>query len=228
ERALSDDWLFFAHLGDLNYYNPGSGVVVPDASLGTYRAGYDDVLAQPLQQRLYRELPWVYVWDDNESGPGNWDRTFEFKANAAQVYRERIPHYALPSPSRLSLPGASGDYASTPDHASLDITGDLDIRVIVAADTWTPAGTSVLVSKYEPSGNQRSYRMNITAAGLVSIILSPDGTANATTSSTVPVPFPDGQPASLRVTVDVDNGSGGHTVTFYTGTADSLDGPWTQ
>jgi hypothetical protein len=42
------------------------------------------------------------------------------------------------------LPGASGDYVSTPDAAALDITGDLDLRVRVAMDDWTPAAESIL------------------------------------------------------------------------------------
>jgi alkaline phosphatase D len=94
-KALAEDWPAFVHLGDLHYYDPGSGVFVPDASLSTYRAGYDDVLTQPRQHQLYREVSWVSVWDDHDFGPNNSDGTFADKANAAQVYRERVPHYPL-------------------------------------------------------------------------------------------------------------------------------------
>ena len=44
------------------------------------------------------------------------------------------------------LPGVSGNYLSVPDEAALDITGDIDIRVQVAMDDWTPAADQVLVS----------------------------------------------------------------------------------
>jgi hypothetical protein len=40
--------------------------------------------------------------------------------------RVTVPSYAL------DLPGTSGNYASTPDSAALDVTGDIDIRVKVA------------------------------------------------------------------------------------------------
>lgn len=90
------DPLFFAHLGDMHYYDPGSGNHgFPDASLATYRRCYDDVLAQPRQHQLYREVPLVYVWDDHDYGPNDADSTSPGRANAQRVYRERVPHYPL-------------------------------------------------------------------------------------------------------------------------------------
>lgn len=95
QKALAEDWLFFGHLGDLHYYNLGQTPTFPDSTLANYRAGYDDVLAQPRQARLYREIAWQHVWDDHEFGPNDSDGTHVDKANAAQVYREREPHYPL-------------------------------------------------------------------------------------------------------------------------------------
>jgi len=40
----------------------------------------------------------------------------------------------------LSLPGTSGNYASTPDSAAVSVTGDIDIRVKLAPNSW---GTGV-------------------------------------------------------------------------------------
>lgn len=86
--------LFFVHGGDLHYYDAGSGVHVPDASVGTYRDAYDAVLSTR-QGDLYRNVPLVYMWDDHCYGPNDSDGSFAFKANPAQVYRERVPHYPL-------------------------------------------------------------------------------------------------------------------------------------
>ncbi|SCL31914.1 Phosphodiesterase/alkaline phosphatase D [Micromonospora nigra] len=92
------DPLFTAHLGDMHYYDLGSGNhgITGGASLANYRRGYDDVLLQPNQASLYRNRQLVYIWDDHDGGPADWDTTHANKSNAAQVYRERVPHYDLP------------------------------------------------------------------------------------------------------------------------------------
>jgi hypothetical protein len=89
--------LMVAHLGDLHYYDLGSDQhgIVGGGSLDNYRTAYADVLAQPRQHQLYREIPWVYLWDDHDFGPDNSDGTLAAKGNAAQAYRERTPHYTL-------------------------------------------------------------------------------------------------------------------------------------
>ena len=130
-----------------------------------------------------------------------------------------------PYPSAgLLLPGTSGNYASTPDNAALDIVGDIDIRVDTTPDDWTPAAASALLSKWA-GGGFRSYLLNLTTTGTIQLAWSADGGASITRDSTVSVPITTGR-LSLRATLDVDNGAAGHTVTFYTGP--SLDGPWTQ
>lgn len=88
--------LVFNNMGDIAYYDTGSGVYTPDASVATYRTMYDDVFAQPEQASLYRQVPLDYVWDDHDFGPNNSDRTSPGNANINQVYRERIPSYGLP------------------------------------------------------------------------------------------------------------------------------------
>ncbi|MGH3097866.1 MAG: alkaline phosphatase D family protein [Streptosporangiales bacterium] len=83
--------------GDWYYGDIGSGkhgLTSPDAD--TYRAMYDAVLATR-QGELYRNVPFVQVWDDHDYGPGDSDRTAPNRADAAQVYRERMPSYNLPA-----------------------------------------------------------------------------------------------------------------------------------
>jgi hypothetical protein len=128
--------------------------------------------------------------------------------------------------SWLSLPGTNGSYASTPDQASLDITGDIDLRAEIAATDWTPGTNRSIVSKYVTGGNQRSYRMRLTAAGNLEFAWSNNGTAVLSAVSTALPTVSDGGTLAVRATLDVDNGASGRTVTFYT--APSITGTWTQ
>lgn len=97
QRALDEDWVSFVHLGDLHYYDLGSGShgIVGGGSLANYRRAIDDTLLQPLQHALYRQVGWVYTWDDHDFGPNDSDGTLATKANAAQAFRERVPHHTL-------------------------------------------------------------------------------------------------------------------------------------
>lgn len=132
---------------------------------------------------------------------------------------------AVSSYGGLYLPGSSGAYASTPDNAALDITGDIDLRADVTVAAWqTPAVTIPFVAKYTEAGNQRSYVLQL-AGGLLQFVWSNDGTAVLQVLSTAAVPISSGRLA-VRATLDVNNGAGGNTVTFYT--APAINGPWTQ
>lgn len=131
----------------------------------------------------------------------------------------------------MDLPGTAGSYASTPDTAVLDIVGDIDIRADVTLDNYADGVTeNVLVSKYNTTGNQRSYRLEIYLDGTISLIWSPDGTGGAAlfAASTVAVTtvVSNGRRIAIRATLDVNNGAAGHTAVFYT--APNMDGPWTQ
>jgi len=98
-RALAEEWRRFCHIGDICYYDLGSGNhgLSATASATQYRTMWDDIYAQPLQHQLYREVPWVYVWDDHDYGPNDSDSTAPGRANARTVYRERVPSYTLPA-----------------------------------------------------------------------------------------------------------------------------------
>lgn len=101
QRAVNGGWLGFYHLGDLYYYDLGSGDhgIAGGASVANFRTAFDDVMLQPRQHQLYREVPWAYVNDNHDFtvpvGGGSPDGTHPDKANFAQVYRERVPHYPL-------------------------------------------------------------------------------------------------------------------------------------
>jgi hypothetical protein len=123
--------------------------------------------------------------------------------------------------SYLALTGEAADIASTPDVAALDITGDLDVRIEGAYD-WQSSGSTTFIGKWDSATNQRSWLLHMDT-GTLWLRFSPDG-ANSYWAG-VPVPtLP--RRAALRATLDVDNGAGGWTATFYS--ASTLDGPWTQ
>jgi hypothetical protein len=118
---------------------------------------------------------------------------------------------------------------TTPDHADLDITGDIDIRAELWLEDWTLGGTYPgIVGKWATAGNQRSWVLWL-LSGIPFLSWSTAGTLATALDIYNPglayVPFTRGVGA-IRATLDVNDGSGNRVGTFYT--APSLDGPWTQ
>jgi len=131
-------------------------------------------------------------------------------------------------PSKLRTPGGTGNYASCPRTAAIgSITGDLDARWVGSLDDWTPATYASLISRYVTIGNQRGWMLTINAGdGLPVLYWSGDGTAILTATATAAPTVANGDILGIRATLDVNNGAGGKTVTFYT-SAD-LGETWVQ
>ncbi len=79
--------------------------------------------------------------------------------------------------SALYLPGTSGNYASVPDSAGVSITGNIDIVALVRATDWSTGNVQCVVSRWLPSGNQRSWRLEFDGTGRMTFICSSDGSA---------------------------------------------------
>ncbi|WML79189.1 hypothetical protein [Streptomyces sp. VNUA74] len=125
----------------------------------------------------------------------------------------------------LRCPGGVPDYASTPDAPSLGITGDLDVRVEVALDDFPPDSITELVGKWD--AGQTSWVLAVDSGGQDPFLLwSENGSNSLVRASVPPLPAYAGGRIGIRVTLDVNNGAGGHTLKFYT--APSVSGPWTQ
>lgn len=125
----------------------------------------------------------------------------------------------------LYLPGTTASYVACPDTAGNSVTGDLELILDVALDSWRDAQD--LIAKYRVDGNQRSWAVNMDATGLVQFVWSADGTNTTASFSTIPIPDPGpGKRLALRITFDVNNGAAGNDVKFYT--APTSAGPWTQ
>lgn len=133
----------------------------------------------------------------------------------------------------LELPGVAGSTASTPDVAALDITGDIEIRAWLSATDWASGVARELASKYESTADQRSWAFWIDVGGQLGFTWSTAGTLATVLSASTPNPLaplpPDDGPLAVAVTLDVNNGAGGHVVTFYA--HPDIDAPladWTQ
>ncbi|MFJ3597893.1 hypothetical protein ACIPRU_15420 [Streptomyces sp. NPDC090126] len=123
--------------------------------------------------------------------------------------------------SYLRVEGNTSSYARTPDTAALDITGDIELRVEATAD-WYGTTSQALLGKWDSGGNRRSYLLRI-INGLIILNWSTAGTSTLFAQQVLPA-LP--KRAALRATLDVNNGAGGFTATFYW--AATMDGPWTQ
>lgn len=128
----------------------------------------------------------------------------------------------------LQLDGATGNYVSTPDTASLDIVGDLDVRAEIAPDWYGPSN-QILLCKWDRPSNNESWMLqlaNDAGFGRVYFRFSTTGEVSGERFFSQPLPQLPAR-AAIRATLDVDNGAGGNTVTFYW--AESLDAPdgWT-
>lgn len=125
-----------------------------------------------------------------------------------------------------------GHRVSTPADPALSITGDLDIRIDFTP-TFFPEmyadrspGVTELIGRYDPTSGGRMYRLLLAGDGRMSFAWSTDGTAfTELLSDAVPYMATNVRTA-LRVTLDVDNGAGGHEVKFYQ--AESMDAEWAQ
>lgn len=124
-------------------------------------------------------------------------------------------------PHFLDLDGEPGSYASTPDDAALDITGDLDLRWEGEADWYAP-GARVLIGKWAAPG-QRSYHLRLQDGGLYLQVIR--GTTGSSPFAFAPLPALPPR-AAVRAVLDADDGNGGWTMRHYW--APSLAGPWTQ
>lgn len=164
---------------------------------------------------------WAYLFCDYLSG-----------LNSALTF-DHVPFdqtaQAMPQPTRIRT-GAAGEryvqISSTGCSLSAPgtnyITGDIDVRANAAADNWGVVQT--IGALFGAAGN-RSWRFTITASGKLNLQTSPDGTTLIDHVSTANPTVTNGQPVWVRAALDVDNGSAGHTVTYYQSTDQST---WTQ
>jgi hypothetical protein len=120
----------------------------------------------------------------------------------------------------LALNGASGNTATSPNSAAIQLTANLDLRCQAQLAAWSTASNFTFISKMVTAG-QRQYILQRNGFGGLSINFSTDGTAQTNINGTVPIPLSAYQVAWVRATLVVATG----VAVFYT----SVDGiNWTQ
>lgn len=112
-------------------------------------------------------------------------------------------------------PVGTKQYASVPDSTALGITSDIEIIVDVAAMKWVqPYYNQILFNKDDGSSN-REWDLFLTTDGKLQFSWQNAGSTWNHAVTTTTHNFVDGVREKIRVTLDVDNGAGGNTVTFY-------------
>jgi hypothetical protein len=125
---------------------------------------------------------------------------------------------------RLLLTGAG--IAATPDSVALSVTGDIDVRARIRLDDTRV--TTAVVAKWTETGNQRTASFNLDSTGGLATYSSPDGTNVVGSVSPQALPRESGW-VSLRWTLDVDDGAGGHVRAWYwSDDADLTTATWTS
>lgn len=128
-----------------------------------------------------------------------------------------VRHSSTFGARQLGTTGATTSRASTPDAASLDIVGDISGVVEFGSPVRLPPfGFAYLVAgKFTTAGNQRSYKVSLSADGTFRLTWSADGTNELLIRSTLGFPRPDAGPISYGWWLDVNNGAAGRTMRFY-------------
>lgn len=124
------------------------------------------------------------------------------------------------------LPAVSGATITTPDHAALAPNGDLYVRVRLSMDNWVPGGFGQFVlGQWPNSAGNNGWVFMVTDTGALRLSFTQDGSTGLDRTSTQPTGFKAGSVHWVDVSLDVNNGAAGHTVTFRT----SEDGlTWTE
>lgn len=150
----------------------------------------------------------------------NRDGRFSVKNPAGPYYgqlgRNTPVRFSVPAATTyLRLEADTVSYASAPDAARLDITGDMELQADIKPTSYVH---SAIASKASPGGGN-SWLLMLGYDGTLDFYWWPDGVTLHEANSTLPVPL--GRTA-IKVTLAVATS----TVTFWT--APNISGPWTQ
>jgi hypothetical protein len=204
-------------------YRPSATVLKPTGYVETGQLRFGTTESKTMRQIDVRHLvlpAGASVACDMKRDGGSWE-SVGVSATANSTSVSFVPGRSLYLTNSSATNDAS---ASTPDSAALSVTGDLDLRIKMAADDWTP-DQGTYISKWTTVGGF-SYRLDLQGGtGKPHLYWSNDGSVTRTALSTVATGFIDGSTHWIRATLDVDNAAAGRDVKFYT----SDDGStWTQ
>ena len=186
---------------------------------GMHAWGSSGKLYSVFGNKIYRGSSDLGVTLAGSSGRVWWEETPAGVGTQLLIMSDGADNYNITlatDENYLNLPGASPDYASTPDSAALDVTGDIEIIWYAVADDVTPAAATHVLSKSD--GGQNSYRVSLDPSGTLSLITSTSGSGAVSNVSNAAIPAGAGEGWWGRITLDVNDGSGNRVANFYTST----------
>ena len=120
------------------------------------------------------------------------------------------------SGDRYIARGSDNVVVFTPFGASVAPAGDVDIRVKASLPDWTPAASVYLLTGTDGAKYWCSLSIQSSGKPILLWADTPSVTYNRTALSTTATGFVDGSTHWVRATLDINNGAGASTVTFYT------------
>lgn len=235
---MSDDGTTWAQLGTTV---TGSVVATWLSStqavlVGAYRAALYPLGIGTIHRAIVKNgIGGTTVFDADFENATPYVSAFTESALGAPVYvvsstaTSSAANYSYIGPEGLVQPGSGDNRASTPDSAALDITGDIDIIARVRYPyAAAPSGQqAIIVDKFATAG-QRSYSFSLGSNGQLLLEWSTNGTDTPFFYDNVGAGLTAGTAYWLRVTLDVDNGSGQNVCTFYKADdSDTVPSSWT-
>lgn len=117
----------------------------------------------------------------------------------------------------LVLNGVTGNYAGSPSSSAINITGDIDIRISARLPVWGTGSNQLFLARRNGTG---AYWLVMQSNGKLGLNWNDSGGTGFTDTSTATVSSVLGAYVAgwVRATLQVNNGAGGHTSTFYTST----------
>jgi hypothetical protein len=204
-----------------------SGIIY-ELNENTYTDNGVAITREIVSRHIYNNNEWANIdqlYVDMEVGvglPGNIETTGQNYLNLPGASGDYV---STPDSAVLDVgvpayygnfPGASGDYISTPDSAALDVLGDIELIAYAAATVWTPAAAQVLFAKFVYSTPNRSYQIFLNTNGKLTLETSYDGTNAVSGQSTVAPSITDGSGLWIKANLDVNDGAGNRVYNFYT------------
>jgi len=120
------------------------------------------------------------------------------------------------------IPGTAGNYFSTVDKPSLDITGPLQVEWEGAVNDWDRQQT--LIAKWDATTNNRSWSLYTNSSGVLQFAFTADGSTQFTAVGPDISAYVERGLQAFKVHLEFPGS--GYVVSFYA--ADNIGGPWTE
>src|SRR5688500_1062417 len=152
--------------------------------------GLDPEVVYSIQRSVDGGTTWVPVRGASNITDGGVTVVYdyEFAPNVENLYELIAPAISDTferdtGPGGLITDGTVGSYASAPDTPATSVTGDIDLRAVIAFPDYSTGSLQTILSKYVFSTNNRSYVFRVSATGQLELLLSVTGTGGFSVNS---------------------------------------------